>query len=307
MCSDLSLCDAAKRIVALTRDAGACAVGFAAARTLDHESILLYNNWISGGCHGEMRYLENHADLRTNPALVLPGARTVLCAAFPYVPEKGLRSDLFADYALGDDYHEVLRRRLEPVARELEAIVPDSSTRICVDTAPVRERCWAVKAGLGFIGLNCQLILPGIGSGVFLAEILWTGDEWQSPPCPQSVCKGCLACVKACPGRALDGCGGMDARRCLSYLTIEHRGALPDELSLAGKRIYGCDICRDVCPHNPSRLPEALPEFAPRSSILSLDIEGIRHMEQTEFSAIFTHSAVKRAKLAGLKRNAGKA
>lgn len=248
-----------------------------------------------------MDYMERYPDLRSDPALLLEGTKSILCCAFPYAQTE--RSPLFSDYAVGDDYHEVLRKRLAPVAAFMENLVDGSCTRICIDTAPIRERYWAWRAGLGVIGLNNQLIIPGIGSKVFLSEILWTASaDYGSPT--EGDCGRCGACVKACPGGALDGNGSIDCSRCLSYLTIEHRGELPDWLSL-DKRIYGCDICQDVCPHNACP-PEALPEFRLRPAIAALSREKIAGMTQEQFSTTFTHSAVKRAKLAGLKRNAQK-
>lgn len=248
-----------------------------------------------------MDYMERYPELRRNPGLLLEGAKSILCCAFPYAQIE--RSPLFSDYAVGDDYHEVLRKRLAPVALFMESIVENSKTRICIDTAPIRERYWAWRAGLGVIGLNNQLIIPGTGSKVFLSEILWTATADYGSPA-EGDCGRCSACVRACPGGALDGKGSIDCSRCLSYLTIEHRGELPEWLSL-DKRIYGCDICQDVCPHNTCP-PEALPEFRLRTAVAALSRETIDSMTQEQFSATFTHSAVKRAKLAGLKRNSQK-
>lgn len=303
-----SLCDNSLRdsLLAAARDVGAAAVGFAAVHPLSEEENAQYDSWIAAGHHAGMEYMARHSRLRRNPGTLLPGARSVMCAAFPYAPEKGQRSALFADYALGDDYHDVLRRRLQIVADAMTAAVPESQTRICVDTAPLRERLWAVKAGLGFVGLNCQLIIPGTGSRVFLAEILWTASVTPSQPCTHTGCMQCGACIRSCPGHALDGCGSIDAARCLSYLTIEHRGDLPDDLSLAGRRIYGCDICQDVCPHNAVAAPAVIPEFRPRPQVAALTADTIEAMEQADFSRIFKGSAVKRAKLVGLQRNVRK-
>ena len=186
-------------------------------------------------------------------------------------------------------------------------------TRVCVDTAPLRERHWAVRAGLGFTGLNNQLIIPGFGSKIFLTEILWTVGVPPDAPCTAS-CLRCGACLRACPGKALDADGSaLDARRCLSYLTIEHRGDFPDGAPrpAAGQRIYGCDICADVCPYNsPEALAAAtaatLPEFAMRPAVESLkSTADIAALTPDSFAAIFRGSAVRRARLAGLHRNAG--
>ncbi|MDE6526987.1 MAG: tRNA epoxyqueuosine(34) reductase QueG [Muribaculaceae bacterium] len=288
---------------ALCLQAGACACGIAEATPVDDSAAELYDSWIAQGRHGTMDYLARYSDVRRDPTLLLEGARSVIVCAFAYGDSR--RSPLFADYALGDDYHTVLRDMLRPVAAALEEDVPGSATRICIDTAPLRERYWAQRAGLGFTGLNNQLIIPGIGSAVFLATILWTADATADAPC-LGHCSGCQACVRACPGKALDGNGGMDARRCLSYLTIEHRGELPDDISLPA-RIYGCDICRDVCPLGAAK--KALPllqALQARPEILALDIDAIRSLDRDSFSATFRRSAVKRAKLEGLLRNAAR-
>lgn len=283
----------------MCRRAGAVAAGIAAVGPVEDKAAEAYRRWIESGGHGGMLYLEKYTDIRRNPELLLSGAKTVICCAFAYTSPEFPRSALFADYALGDDYHEVLREALAPVADAL-----GGETRICIDTAPLRERYWAVCAGVGFIGVNNQLIVPGVGSGVFLAEILWTGTAEADKPL-ETDCLHCGACVKACPGSALDGQGSMDARKCLSYLTIEHRGAFPEPSQQLPGRIYGCDICRDVCPLGRSHTPVyVLPALRPRSGILALTLADVKAMDQEKFSAIFRRSAVRRAKLAGLLRNA---
>lgn len=292
-------------VLAAAREAGACAVGFACVEPVDSSHAGQFRRWIDRGCNAGMNYLEKYSDVRDNPALLLDGARSILCLAFPYADGTTPHHPLFADYALGRDYHEVLRKHLAPVAAIMEAAVPESRTRICIDTAPIRERYWAAKAGLGIIGLNNQLIVPGIGSAVFLAEILWTADAEPAESRLGQSCLRCGKCIKACPAGAIDGRGPLDARKCLSYLTIEHRGDLPEGISLAGRRIYGCDICRSVCPYNSEALHlPVLDEFKPSDALMSLSLQDIADMEQPQFSALFSHSAVKRAKLAGLKRNA---
>lgn len=303
MSSTASLCD---NILALAKEAGACAAGFAEAAPLADAEIAIFDRWLADGRHAGMDYMEKYGALRADPRTLLDGARSVLCVAFPYGPAER-PSPLFSDYALGEDYHTVLRAALAPVAAAMEAAVPGSATRICIDTAPIRERVWAVRAGIGFIGLNNLLIVPGAGSKVFLAEILWTAEAGPSSPLRQTACEGCGACVAACPGHALDGCGGLDARRCLSYLTIEHRGELPAGLSLAGRRIYGCDVCQNVCPHNRNVRNAILPAFAPSEELMALTLDAAAAISDDDFRRIFRRSAVKRAKADGLRRNAARA
>lgn len=282
--------------------AGAEVWGVARAEAVDPQAVELYDRWIASGAHGSMEYMERYGDVRSDPRLLLDGARSVLVAAFNYQPARrqDVGAPVIADYALGDDYHTVLRRRLDAVARDIENAY-GGRTRVCVDTAPLRERYWAVRAGVGFIGLNNQLIVPGRGSRFFLGEILWTGEIEPDEPCRLS-CDGCMRCVRACPGKAIEGNGGLCAARCLSYLTIEHRGELPPSAAL-GNRIYGCDVCQDVCPHNAGSRPGCIPEFTPRQELMALTRERVESMTQEEFSALFRNSAVKRTRISGLQRN----
>lgn len=291
-------------IAAALETSGAVAWGIAEARPAP-EAALRHRRWVEQGRHGSMAYLARYDEVRRDPRLLLegPGARSLIVAAFPYCgaplrrPVGTLR---MARYALGDDYHEVVRRRLTEVARR--ALDPAGGEwRVCIDTAPLLERYWAVEAGLGFVGVNGQLIVPGKGSYLFLGTIVTSLALPPSEPCRRR-CSGCQRCVRVCPGGAISPDGSFDARRCLSYLTIENRGEMPSDANL-GSRLYGCDACQEICPHN-STPPDPLPEFEPRPELLGLTLQRVLAMEQPEFSILFTHSAVKRAKLAGLRRNA---
>lgn len=285
----------------LTLEAGATASGVARLCEVDPEAEELYARWIAGGCHGEMSYLERYRDVRRDPRLLLEGAESIIVAAFSYfTPGLFERGDglKWARYALGRDYHEEVRERLGRVAGAITEAT-GAQCRVAVDTAPLRERYWAVRAGVGFIGVNNQLIVPGAGSWCVLGEIITTLGLEPDPPCTLT-CDGCMRCVRACPGCALDGRGGLDARKCRSYLSIEYRG---EDVPEFGDRIYGCDVCQEVCPHNASAAPTGVAAFSPRPEILALTRERIAGMEQSEFSRIFSHSAIKRTKLAGLVRN----
>lgn len=296
-------CRCKEEIRTLCIAAGAVAAGFAAIEPVPEHQDRLYRQWLDEGRNASMEYMGRYADIRHNPALLLDGARTIISCAFAY-KATGPHSQLFADYALGGDYHKVIRKALKPVAAALEACVPCSRTRICIDTAPLRERFWATRAGIGFIGLNNHLIVPGIGSAVFLAEILWTEAVEPDESLETQSCQRCGACIEACPTKALDGRGGIDCRRCLSYLTIEHRGGLPVGTTLP-QRIYGCDICRDACPHNRGNgATPVLDGLMPSDDVLALTLDDIRAMTPDGFDNIFAHSAVKRAGLDGLLRNA---
>lgn len=292
-----------KRIVALATEAGAIRTGFARAGEVDRAAQELYLRFISDGRHGTMGYMANHLDLRADPGLLLEdgAARSLIVCAFPYFwPEPAKATDArFAIYARGSDYHIVLREKLQKVTAELSAA--GFRSRICIDSAPLRERYWAVKAGVGFIGVNSQLIVPGEGSYFFLATIITEADLEPDEPCAGD-CGRCGRCVKECPGGAIGDDGSFDARRCLSYLTIEYRGELPEGIRL-GRNVYGCDLCQICCPHNRYVKPTEIEEFKPREDVTRLTAAKIEKMTPSEFNTIFAASAVKRVRLKGLKRN----
>lgn len=287
---------AAARIKAMARRVGAVAVGFARAGALSPGAEAQLDEWLSGGNHGTMEYMQRQAPLRRHPQHVLPGVRTLVCMAFPYRPAGGYHHPCIADYALGADYHRVLRQRLQPMADYLQEQL-GALARICVDTAPVAERYWAVQAGLGIMGLNGQLIVPGVGSGVFLAEVLTTLELPADEPMTGH-CGHCGRCVAACPGGAIKADGTIDARRCLSYLTIEHRGDLPDGTELHG-RLYGCDACQRVCPHNAGEPPEPLADFVPDARLCALDAAGLRALSGTQWRKLAAGTA--RERMSGAK------
>lgn len=279
-------------------EAGAARCGFAEAQPVDEEARRLYDSWIAEGKNGTMDYCRKYADVRSDPRLLLDGARTVVCCAFPYESEE--RSAIISRYALGRDYHHAVKERLASLAEKITAAY-GGECRAVVDTAPMRERYWAVKSGIGFTGINNQLIIPGLGSYFFLGELLWTGYVEPDTPCTLH-CVNCRRCVIFCPGKALDGKGGCDARKCVSYLTIEHRGELPEGANLAGKA-YGCDICQQVCPHNRAEKTPPLPEFVPDPEILGLSADDLAAMTPNHYKKITARSAMRRAPLPQLLRN----
>ncbi len=284
---------------------GACACGFAAAAPVSQETQDYFSLWLSQGRNGSMDYCERYCEVRNDPRLLLPDAHTVVCCAFAY-PHKAGR---IASYALGDDYHYVVKAKLN----ELGVFLTErwgGEYRAVVDSAPMHERYWAQQSGIGFEGINNMIIIPGVGSYVFLGELLWTGEIPADEPCKQT-CQGCLACVNACPGHALDSEGHFDARKCVSYLTIEHRGELPEDANLGGS-IYGCECCQRVCPHNhcnPASHSEtkghapSLPEFAANPEIEGLTDEEILTMTPSHYKKLTAHSAMRRIPLTQLRRN----
>lgn len=287
---------------------GAAAWRVARCGTVSDKADADFRSWLAEGCNASMAWLADKAEMRRDPSLLLEGASSVIVAAFPYRPSGPMPRPRMAIslYALGRDYHEVLRERLMPVAVAIDDAC-GSQSRICVDSAPLRERYWAVQAGLGHIGRNNLLIVPGLGSMLFLGSILTTAEiEPDAPLSPDGhPCAACDApCVSACPARAIRPDSTVDARRCLAYLTIEHRGPLPDSTDLHG-RVFGCDACALACPHNRQPLPpgQPLPDFAPLPETMSLDANELTTMSRRAFARRFAHSPLSRARVQTLLRN----
>lgn len=261
-----------------------------------------YDKWIAEGKHADMSYLVEHRSLREDPRTLLPEARTMLVCAVSYYPTALQAPDApqISKYAYGRDYHKVLKKVLTSFAERMTDAFGSHTYRVCIDTAPISERYWAQRAGIGHIGKNQNLIIPKIGSYIFLGEILTSLDLTPSDPIHRS-CGSCTKCIEACPTQALSS-EGLDARRCLSYLTIEHRGEIPSDLRAAlGSRIYGCDTCQDVCPYNHRPIKTRL--FPASSKILTLSEDDIRNFDEETYASLFFGSAATRAKYEGMKRN----
>ena len=298
-------CDVREAVRAKALSIGFDACGFACAEPVEQWAVEQYDRWIAAGHNDCMEYAARYRDVRNNPRLLLDGAKTIICVAANYLPAKRqpAYAPQFALYAYGRDYHEVLKERLLLLASFI-AKTTGCQSRPCVDTAPLRERYWARKAGIGFIGRNNALILPGRGSFFFLGELVTTLEVKPDEPCSLT-CGDCHRCEAACPGGALHDGAALDARQCLSCQLIERRGDLPQWVAAAvGNRVYGCDTCQLVCPHNRNAMPTTIPDFAPSEEFLSLTHEDIACMPPAKFRHLFAHSAVRRTKLEGLHRNA---
>lgn len=284
---------------------GFAVCGFARIERVDSIATTRYAKWLHEGKHDEMQYLERYLDIKEHPALLLDGAKSIICVALNYFPQVFQSSEApqFAYYAYGKDYHEVVRQKLLLLSQYITEHF-ESTSRVCVDTAPIRERYWAQKSGIGFVGRNNQLIIPGKGSYFFLGELVTTIELPPDLPCTIS-CGDCGRCVTACPVHALDEKTALDARKCLSCLTIEHKGDLPENVDF-GNHLYGCDECQKACPHNNNASPSTVVEFQPSPQFLNLTYKDIKEMDNLHFNALFRHSAVKRAKLAMLQRTIGK-
>ena len=298
--------DIASLIKSQAASLGFDACGFAAAVPVDAEAVARYDRWIELGHNGCMQWAAGHRDLRRDPSMLLEGAQTVISLALNYYPTRFQPPGTLrvAYYAYGRDYHEVLREKLSKLAHFIEEIT-HCATRPCVDSAPIRERYWAQRAGVGFIGRNNCLIIPGKGSYFFLGEIVTTAQLPPDEPCTLT-CGDCGKCIGACPTGALDDEGAADASRCLSCLLIEnHSEDLPDWVSdVVGDRVVGCDECQICCLHNARAVATSIPEFSPSDAVMQLTPERVAQMTSGDFKRAFAHSAISRVRLKGLRRNA---
>ncbi|MEO8574847.1 MAG: tRNA epoxyqueuosine(34) reductase QueG [Pyrinomonadaceae bacterium] len=283
-------------------------VGFARAEALTEQRPRFFE-WLAGGRHGEMAWLEREPEKRVDPRLIFPEARSVICLAInyytPYQHANHNGTGKISRYAWGDDYHDVVKEKLRALLDWIMAENPEAAGKICVDTAPVMEKAWAVRAGLGWIGKHSNVITKEFGSWIFLGEILLNLDLDYDEPIADH-CGSCTACIEACPTDAIVEPFVVDSTKCISYATIELRSDdLPDNISphLNGW-LYGCDICQDVCPWNRFEKPSDEARFAPRLSQTSLDLESVDSYTPESYADRFRKSAMKRTKLAGLKRNA---
>lgn len=283
-------------------------IGIVRVDVLDPERDRL-KDWLDRGFHGEMRWMEREPEKRSDPRLIFPEARSVVVAALNYyTPHKHVpdaEKGKISRYAWGDDYHDVLKEKLRYLLAWICSERPEAEGRICVDTAPVMDKAWAARAGLGWIGKHSNLITRELGSWVFIGEILLNIDLDAADEIVADHCGSCTACLDACPTNAIVEPYVVDAQKCISYATIELRDdTLPDTVSdhLNGW-IYGCDICQDVCPWNRFEKPADEMRFEPRKLETSLSLDLIDTMTHEEYVERFRKSAIKRAKLAGLKRN----
>ena len=297
-------------ILTRCRDLGFALAGISPAEPTRYEHEL--RAWLDAGKHGEMHYLARHLPQRLDPRRLVEGARSIICVADRYhdghAGSWGRRGShgRIARYARGDDYHVVMKKRLHRLADELASAYPAETFRACVDTAPVLERELAQRAGLGAVGKHTLLIEPGNGSWLFLGELITTLELTPSEPCVEDPCGSCTRCIDACPTGAIAP-WTVDATRCISYLTIEHRSEIDRDLHEAmGDWIFGCDICQEVCPHNQpterSRTAGVHPAYAERHG--DFDLLEVLGWDAPARRDAFERSALKRAKLAMMKRNA---
>lgn len=287
------------------RRLGFAACGIARAEAVPEKILAGYDQWIDEGHHGTMEYLQRNRELRADPRLLLPGTRSLIMVAMNYYPERKQDPEApqFAYYAYGRDYHKVVKKRLDQLLHYMrEGLGLEVEGRAFSDSAPIMERYWAERAGLGWRGKNSLLIIPRAGSYFFLGELLVSIDLPPDSPM-QSLCGRCTRCLQSCPTEAITQPGKIDARRCISYLTIESKAEIPPELrERIGRRVYGCDACQQCCPWNRFARPTTVADYAPREALLALTAEQLDQLSEEEYLALFAGTAVKRAGLSGLQR-----
>ena len=311
------------RIKAEALSLGFSACGIARAEAVSPDVAEGFTAWLCNGGHATMTYMENHLEKRLDPRLLVPGTKSIVSVALNYAPAQRLPEGEYqiAAYALGQDYHDIVKNKLRQLVSNIQAdgsiFEEGADIRVFSDSAPVLERYWAVRAGLGWIGRNHQLIIPRAGSMFFLGEVFLPIElDYDTPM--ESLCGNCHRCIEACPTGALatkkqsspsegnEG-GVFISSRCLSYQTIENRGDIPDDIAEAmGDTIYGCDRCQQACPWNRFAQPTDEPLLQPKEELLSMTREQWQQLTEDDFRRLFKGSAVKRAKYEGLMRNINK-
>ncbi len=287
------------------RDLGFLQCGIARAAFLEEDAPLL-EKWLHQGMHGAMKYMENHFEKRLDPRKLVPGARSVITLMYNYTPEKELPAEnnyKIARYAYGEDYHFVIKRKLKELFNRIREEIGTVDGRVFVDSAPVMERSWARRSGVGWIGKNSLLLNRGEGSYFFLAEVILDLELVADSPVGD-YCGTCTACMDACPTDAIPSPYVVDGSRCISYLTIELKSAIPEEFGPAmNDWVFGCDICQEVCPWNRFATPHREEAFEPHPDLEQMNRSDWEEMTEETFRRVFKKSPLKRAKFNGLKRN----
>lgn len=284
---------------------GFTSCGIAKAEFLEEQAPLL-EKWLKKGFHGEMGYMENHFDKRLDPTKLVPGAKSVISLLYNYYPSEDQIEGSYkiAKYAYGEDYHHVIKQKLYALVDTMQSGLGNFHARVFTDSAPVMERNWAQKSGLGWLGKNALLISKQKGSFFFLAEIILDLELQYDAEFKTDHCGSCTKCIDACPTQAILPGNTVDGSKCISYFTIE----LKDEIPRAYKDkladwMFGCDICQDVCPWNRFSTPHNEPRFKPSPDLLKKDKKEWEEITQDVFNQIFKKSPVKRTKFNGLLRN----
>ncbi len=285
---------------------GFAACGFSKADELPEHAERL-SQWLDAGNHAGMQYMENYYEMRCDPRELVEGSKTVISLLFNYYTDKTQddpEAPVLSKYAYGTDYHFVMKDKMKELYKWIDQQYGPISGRVFVDSAPVLDRAWAVKAGLGWIGRNSNLINRKLGSFVFIGELIIDLElEYNETP-ESDFCGSCTICIDACPTEAILDNRTIDSKRCISFLTIENREEIPSEYEgKLEKRMFGCDICQDVCPWNKKALPHGVPEFEPAEGLLEMKHKDWQSLDPTTFKTLFKDSAVKRAGYEKLKRS----
>ncbi len=286
------------------RDLGFSYCGISQATFLEEEAPRL-ESWLKNNMHGEMKYMENHFDKRLDPRLLVPGAKSVVSLLLNYFPSQQQNQDSYkiSKYAYGEDYHFVIKDKLKDLLHYINDEIGEVDGRVFVDSAPVLDKAWAAKSGLGWVGKNNNLIRKTQGSFFFVAELI-IDLELMYDTATTNHCGSCTACIDACPTQAIESPYIVNGSKCISYLTIELKYAIPDEFS--GKLddwMYGCDVCQDVCPWNRFAEPNTEPLFKPKPTLIDYNKQQWNDLTNELFNEIFKKSPVKRTKYSGLMRN----
>ncbi|WP_407405027.1 tRNA epoxyqueuosine(34) reductase QueG [Chryseobacterium sp.] len=279
--------------------------GISKAEFLEEEAPHL-ESWLKNNYHGEMQYMENNFDKRLDPRLLVEGCQSVISLSYNYFPEEEINTlDNFkiSKYAYAQDYHEVIKEILRNLVEELQTEIGEFDFRVFVDSAPVLERSWAKKSGIGWVGKNANLITKQSGSFYFLAEIICDLKLEYDHPITDH-CGNCTRCIDACPTQAIVSDKIIDGSKCISYATIELKNEIPDHFKNKMEDwMFGCDICQDVCPWNRFSVPHKQEKFKPNNALKNFTKTEWKDLTQEIFSEIFYKSPVKRTKFAGLQRN----
>lgn len=285
---------------------GFMACGISKAVFLEEEAPRL-EKWLQNNHHGEMNYMENHFDKRLDPRKLVDGAKSVVSLALNYYTDEKQQdpnSPKISKYAYGEDYHDVIKEKLSALLEFIRQEIGEVNGRSFVDSAPVLDKVWAKKAGLGWIGKNTNLINKKSGSFFFLAELIIDLELDYEEESSKDHCGTCTKCIDACPTDAIIAPYVVDGSRCISYLSIELKNEIPKEFK--GKMdnwMFGCDICQDVCPWNKFSILHSEPRFQPKEELLNLSQRDWQEITEDTFKKVFKNSAVKRTKFSGLKRN----
>ena len=283
---------------------GFISCGISKAGFLEDEAPRL-EAWLNQGRHGKMQYMENYFDKRLDPTLLVDGAKSVISLLLNYYPEHTQPENTYkiSKYAYGQDYHFVIKQKLKELLHSIQENIGEVGGRAFVDSAPVLDKAWAAKSGLGWIGKNSNLLSKQVGSFFFIAELIVDLDlEYDYPVSDH--CGNCTACIDACPTEAIIQPYVVDGSKCISYFTIELKDNLPQEMKgQFDDWAFGCDVCQDVCPWNRFSKPHAEPLFNPHPDLLAMTKKDWQEITEDTFRKVFKNSAVKRTKFEGLKRN----